>query len=503
MFRIRFRLEGSGTGIALGKGVLGQREGPQNEGRVMLHRLLLIDDDVCFLDTTREFLEKREFKVELAKSGPEGIAKYKENPTAYSVVIVDYQIPEMNGAHLTESLIQLNPNVFVLVFSGDPSREAFLQPARRGARSFVDKAEGIDAFLREVRRLCVRFEEDQATVRPSFPLEDRSRLIASVGMVGQSQALAAIAERVHSLREKNGPVLILGESGTGKELIARALHGDRKDPFLAVNCADYLLNRDTARSELFGHVRGSFTGAVSDKKGLFEEAGHGTIFLDEVYALPLEAQLGLLRALREKVFSKVGSTEQSNIHCRIVAAAKPDLLDEIARGTFKSDLFYRISQNIIKIPPLRERSDDIEPLVHHFCEQWSQEYQEAKTFKKNTLSWLAKYSWPGNVGELFNVVYSALNSSKESAIDQKDLDARFRKGEVSSTESTGPASLRSHVERAERTHLIEVLAASRSFREAARRLEISPASVLRLIKKHALDKEQLLAGTKYRRGTPE
>jgi two-component system, NtrC family, response regulator AtoC len=469
----------------------------------MIHRLLLIDDDVCFLDTTREFLEKREFQVETARSGPEGIARFKATPNAYSLVIIDYQLPEMNGAHLTESLIQINPNVHILVFSGDPSREAFLLPARRGARAFVDKAEGIEVFLREIRRLCTRFENDQATVKPALPSGARAELIASMGMVGQSQALAEIAERVNSLRQKNGPVLILGESGTGKELVARALHGDREDPFIAVNCADYLLNRDTARSELFGHVRGAFTGAVNDKKGLFEEAGRGTIFLDEVYALPLEAQLGLLRALREKVFSRVGSTEQHKIHCRIVAAAKPDLLEEIIQGSFKPDLFYRISQNIIKLAPLRERPDDIEPLVHHFCEQWSQEYQDKKTFKKNTIPWLAKYSWPGNVGELFNVVYSTLNTCQESSVDQKDLDPRFRREELPTTELSSLASLRAHVEQAERNHLVEVLAGSRSFREAARRLKISPASVLRLVKKHSLDKNQLLSGSRLKRENPK
>ncbi len=380
-------------------------------------------------------MEKHGYSVETATSGDEAIARIARSPFRFSLVVLDFRLEDKTGAEITEILLRVHPDLQILILSGDPSRDAVLLSSRSGALSFVDKKEGTEVFLKEVTKLCLRIEEHVNPINHPRAHGESEKKIKQLGMVGRSSAMADLAETVARLRDRQGPCLILGESGTGKELIARALHRD--GPFRAVNCANFLLNKEMARSELFGHVRGAFTGAHADRPGVFEEAEGGTVFLDELYALPLEAQLGLLRALQEKVITRLGANKEIPIRCRIVASSKRSIFQDITTNQFSPDLFYRLSQNIIQVPSLRERTEDIEPLIGHFSEKWCQENGERKTFLASTLPFFERYPWPGNVRELENVVFRLLNTSHKTKLAPPDLDkSLFTPGSAPSPRGT-------------------------------------------------------------------
>jgi len=456
------------------------------------HRLLLVDDDLLHLESTQEFLQNRGFAVDTASNGAAAIAQVRANPHLYSLVIVDYRMQDQDGAKVVELLTAINPDIYILIFSGDSSREAVLQTTRRGARGFVDKSEGTAVFLSEVRKWCLKFEATHLSVNRDREPDENEREISRIGMVGRSPALAQLALLVEKLRDRQGPVLILGESGTGKELIARALHDKRRGPFRAVNCASFSSNPQLMASTLFGYAKGAFTGAVTDKRGLIEEVGGGTLFLDEIYALPLSSQLELLRVLQEKILSPVGSTREIPLKFRLIASAKPDLLEAVKQKTFAPDLFYRIGRTVLQVPALKDRPEDLEPLVQHFCEKWSRENGESKTFLLRTLPFLQNYRWPGNVRELENLVANLLDITEDRKIAPHHLDSKF----FQSTTNVVPAplfALKERIAEVEKQHLLAVLGVSRTLREASRRMKVSLTTVLRLMKKHGIEGEKHLS----------
>ena len=446
----------------------------------MRHTVLMVDDDTSFLMFVREFLETHGFNVRTATSGAEALRLVHAEPKLFSAVIVDYQMKELNGAATTKGLLAINARLPIVIYSGDASRDAVLLSARSGAFTFVDKSEGVTVFLEEVQRAVLRHESEKL-----LDLEPQESDDSIPGMVGNSPKLKVIARTVAKLRDKPGPVLILGESGTGKELIARALHGQRRGQFRALNCADFLMSAGTSRSELFGHVRGAFTGADQDKAGIFEQAKQGTVFLDELYSLPPEAQVGLLRVLQEKRVIRMGGNAEIALDTRVLAAAKPDLVQDIARKSFKADLFYRLSQNIIEVPPLRERLEDIPALVDHFCKKWSKENGEQKTFTMGAVERLKNYSWPGNIRELENVVYSVLNVSEQVAIHESELGIRFK--------SASDSVRKQNVLEAEKNELAELLKSSISVRDAAHKIGVAPSTILRRLERAGLDWKDLVA----------
>ena len=450
----------------------------------MKHRLLLVDNDAILLQFMDQSLREIGYLVETAKCGAEAIEKVKTDPKRFSLVILDFEMPGQDGAAVAEQLVAINPDMFILIYSGKSSRNDIIATTRNGARGFVDKEEGIAVFHREVARMCQKYENEYLTTERALTPTARDAFIFSVlKMVGCSTALYEIAEKVEKLQKIKRSVLIVGESGTGKECVAKVLHGG--GPFFGVNCAKYAMSKDTSISELFGHVKGSFTGAVGDRVGIFEEAKDGTVFLDEVYSLPHEAQIVLLRAFQEKVITRLGSTKEIPIYCRILAAAKPDIMQDIAKHNFIPDLYYRICQNEIKIPPLRDRREDIGPLVTHFCKQWAQENKKTIPFLASTLPILERHCWPGNVRELENVVYSLLHNAEKTVIGPSDLAALLKEQGVRVLPSE-KQSLRAYVESVERDHLIEVCSKCWTQKEAADKLVLSPQALIRLFEKHGL-----------------
>jgi len=459
----------------------------------MKHKLLLVDDDLLHLESTQEFLQNRGYCVDTARTGDLAIELVTRAPYQYSLVILDYRMQGRNGADTVEALTKINPDLFVLMFSGDNSRDAVMLATRSGARGFVDKSEGASVFLTEVEKWCRKFEQTHQTLHSPRELSENEKKISALGLIGRSKALADIVDLIERLKDRQGPVLILGESGTGKELIARALHQEGRGPFKAVNCASFSSNPQLMASTLFGHAKGAFTGATHDKKGILEEASGGTVFLDEIYALPVTCQIELLRTLQEKTMTPVGGTREIQVRFRLIAAAKPQLVEMVKSQAFTPDLFYRISRTIITSPLLKDRAEDIEPLVQHFCEKWSRENHETKTFLRRTLPFLEAYHWPGNVRELENLIYSLLDLSRTDKIGPDQLDAKFFQSPLPGVPSPSRVfNLKSRVDEVEKQHLISVLQVSRTLREASRKMDVSLTTVLRLLKKHQLTPDNIL-----------
>ncbi len=467
------------------------------------HRLLVVDDDADDLDSTKSFLEARDFLVETANSGRGALTLVEGNPTRFSVIILDYQMSEMDGAEVTRKLKAINPDLYILVFSGQPERSAFLLPLRNGATSFVDKGEGEEVFLRELGRLIKKYESEMVLTSDVSSNADGQKIIASIGLVGCSQGLVRVAEKVWNLQSKQGAVLLLGETGTGKELVARALHHNRSGAFLGKNCADYKMSKETARSELFGHVKGAFTGAISNVKGVFEEARGGTIFLDELHELDRDVQSALLRVLEEKTVTPLGSHRPMPIDCRLVAGAKPDLFELVASAVFKEDLFHRVSENIIKIPRLSQRREDIPLLVEHFCKMWSKENGVKKAFLANTMPLLESLPWPGNVRELKNVVFATLNETKKKSATKANVEKILEeRASLPKKEKPKRSQLKEQVESLRRNSILNILSQSSSLSQAARTLNLAPSSISRFLKQQGIDFKQHVGKSRMNKGAP-
>lgn len=444
------------------------------------YKILLIDDNKVFLGLTQSFLERNGFSVDTAQSGDEAVRKVKARPGDYALAITDFVMEGKDGAKTTEALLEVKPDLYILVYSADNTRDAIKSTWRAGAVEFIDKGADPEVLLGTVKSWCQKYEETRLTVGvPSQPLSENERLISSIGLVGRSEPMARVALEVMEFRTKKANVLILGESGTGKERIAQALHRGQPGAFRPVNCATYSGDATLMESELFGVERGAFTGANVTKKGIFEDAHGGTVFLDEIHTLSLTAQQKLLRALQERTIRPVGSTREIAVKFRLIAASKPDLEEKVKRGEFLPDLFYRLNVLHINVPALRERPEDIEPLVGFFCHRYGEQYGEKKRFLARTVRYMEGYSWPGNVRELENEVERLCARSHEDVITPEHLDGKFFSGRQ---DAYGTASL----EQLKRENVEAALRNSPSLRAAARKLGIAPSSMHFLVKKYGL-----------------
>jgi DNA-binding NtrC family response regulator len=450
-------------------------------------RLLLVDDDALFLDSLKSFLERHDYGVECCDSASGAVEKVQSAPHAFSLVILDYNLGGKNGATLAQELRALNPDIFILILSADPTREALKATWKAGVLEFIDKNIELPELLKTVEGWCKKYEETHLPAITVGNSNENEKLIQHMGMIGKSNSLAEVWRKVQIFQSKNRNVLVLGESGTGKEMIAKAIHAGRGD-FRAINCASYRSNPTLLESALFGHVRGAFTGAERDKKGAFEEVCGGTIFLDEIHHLSSEVQVSILRALQEKKITPIGSSREIPVRFRLVAAAKPDLEDEVKKGTFRLDLLYRIKGATIILPALRERPEDIEPLVAHFTKKWAEENRRSKVFLSRTVRYLERYTWPGNVRELEHTVFELLDLVNKDKITPEDLDSKFFVGSAPSF-LPDSLSLKDRMEQVEISHVRTVMEHSRSLRDAARKMDITPQRLLRLIKKYNLRNE--------------
>ncbi len=361
-------------------------------------KLLIIDDERSIRNTLKEILEFEGHEVSLAADGVEGLALATAG--SYDVIFSDIKMPNMDGMELLDKLNEANIDSSVIMISGHGSIDSAVDCIKRGAFDFIQKPLDLNRILITLRNATDRTN----LVKETKILKKRVAKIPEI--VGVSPAITRIKEMIERVAPTEARVLITGSNGTGKELVARWLHekSNRNTmPFVEVNCA--AIPGELIESELFGHEKGAFTSAVKQHKGKFEQADGGTLFLDEIGDMSLAAQAKVLRVLQENRISRVGSDKDINVKVRVIAATNKNLTDEIERGTFREDLFHRLSVIVMHVPPLCDRREDISLLVAHFLNQISQETgMPARTIEQSALDELTGYKWTGNIRELRNVV---------------------------------------------------------------------------------------------------
>lgn len=456
----------------------------------MQYQILVVDDDALNLMSSRYLLEQWGYRVETAKGGDEAIRILQTSREAFAVVLLDYRMPGKDGPTTAREIRTFNNESIILMYSGDDSRDAIKETYKAGAVDFIEKGENNDELKLAIERYCRKYEETSRTLRTMAPKTSTEELIASIGMVGRSQAMADIAMQVVKYRAQRKPVLILGNTGTGKELIARALHNGPSETFFAINCAAYTDKPQLLESELFGYEKGAFTGATTAKAGTFQVAKGGSVLLDELPHLSRGAQAQLLRALQEKKIRRVGASQEIDVDFRLIAAAKPDLDERVKRNEFLSDFYYRLNYLRIDVPDLCERPEDIEPLVSHFCEKYFQETGQRKTFLMRTVRMMEKHSWPGNIRELEAYVYRLMVKSAKDTIDPSLLDGRFF-DESEASKAMSYAQLEQKQENEKRSFILSVLKTSDSKAHAAEKLKLKPTTLYSMLERFKIGVESV------------
>jgi two-component system, NtrC family, response regulator AtoC len=390
----------------------------------MSAHILVADDDEVSCHVVAEILEAEGFRVEQVTSGDAALSSLREEDR--DLLIIDVRMPGKSGLEVTRIVHERYPSLPIIVMTAFGSIETAVEAIHEGAFDFISKPMNFEELKKTVSRaLGQRRLQQRAQVSDVRDGEDRQRLGK---IIGKSPAMLEVYKTVARVASTKSTVLILGESGTGKELIARAIHQHSpraNRSFVAVDCG--ALTETILESELFGHVRGAFTGALADKKGVFEEAQGGTCFLDEIGGISANMQARLLRVLQEHEIRRVGGKDWSKVDVRVVAATNHDLVEAVSRGEFRQDLYYRLDVVSVRLPPLRDRVEDIPLLAHHFLQHYSQESGKRITaISEKVLELLCAYSWPGNIRELENAIEQAVALSYQSVLTPDDLSPSIR-----------------------------------------------------------------------------
>ena len=363
-------------------------------------KVLIVDDDRSIRKTLRNILEYEKYEVDESPDGLDCIVKVKQQD--FDLIILDIKMPKMDGMEALERIQSLKPEIPVIMISGHGTIDTAVEAVKNGAFDFIQKPPDLNRLLITLRNAM----DKSSLIDEKRVLQKKISSKKTIDIVGKSEAIRQVTDTIERVAPTEARVLIMGDNGTGKELVARWIHeksSRREHPLIEVNCA--AIPSELIESELFGHEKGSFTGAVRQKIGKFELANSGTLFLDEVGDMSLSAQAKVLRALQESRITRVGGDREIKVNVRVIAATNKDLRLEIKRGKFREDLFHRLAVIIVKVPPLKERIDDIPLLVTHFAELICQEYGIAtKEFASNALKELQTLPWTGNIRELRNVV---------------------------------------------------------------------------------------------------
>lgn len=360
--------------------------------------ILVVDDEEAIVSSLGSILQDEGYEVAVAKSGVEALKIYTVDPP--DLMLLDIWMPEMDGLETLRRVKELVPTAQVMVMSGHGSIETAVKAIKLGAYDYIEKPLSLENVTLRVKHALEQFrlEEENRSLR--------TKVQRKFELVGQSPAMQQLRQLIDTAGPTNSRVLVGGENGTGKELVARAIHlqSARADrPFVAVNCA--AIPETLIESELFGHEKGSFSGATSMKRGQFEQADGGTLFLDEIGDMSLNTQAKVLRALQEQQFNRVGGTKLLKVDVRVLAASNKDLMKEIEKGTFREDLYYRLNVVPIVVPPLRERREDIPLLIRHFMKLHAEEQGlRTKEVTPEAMAVFQQYEWPGNIRELRNLI---------------------------------------------------------------------------------------------------
>jgi DNA-binding NtrC family response regulator len=383
-------------------------------------RILLIDDEPAQITSIKSFLQRRNYSVVTANSGFEGMQFVKEGNI--DLVFTDFRMPDMNGLEVVREIRNFNPEIPVVIITAFSHIEDAVQVMKEGAYDYLSKPVDLDELELLVNKAKERTNLVSENKFLKEQLREKYKFDSIISQSGEMEEVLNTAARV---AKSKATVLIRGESGTGKELIAKAIHfgSDRKDkPMITVNCA--ALSENLLESELFGHEKGSFTGAIGQRIGRFEQADGGTLFIDEVGDIPLQTQVKLLRALQFGEFERVGGTQTIKVNVRVITATNRNLEDLIQKGLFREDLFYRINVITILLPALRERKTDIPILIRHFLEKYAGENgKNIKGISKQAQDYLMRYHFPGNIRELENIIERAVVMARDEVITTNDLPA--------------------------------------------------------------------------------
>jgi DNA-binding NtrC family response regulator len=418
--------------------------------------ILIVDDEAHQRSVLAGYLRKKRHMVIEAGSAGEAVKRFKD--TTIEIVLTDFKMPDKSGLDLLRDVRQLSPETSVVIMTAFGTIEGAVEAMRDGAYDYITKP--ID--LQELDLLLDRIAERHTLISENRLLKEQlAEKFSFQAIISQSAEMESVLNTAGRVAQSKASILIRGESGTGKELIARAIHfgSSRKDkPFIAVNCA--ALNENLLESELFGHERGAFTGADKQRRGRFELADDGTIFLDEIGDIPPSVQVKLLRVLQEQHFERVGGSESLQVDVRVLAATNRNLEGLIGGGKFREDLFYRLNVVTIDIPPLRQRRADVAPSLEHFLSFYMKEHKRKKlAFSKEAWNTLLRYDYPGNMRELDNIVQRAVILSHGSTITMDDLPQTVRslKSEIGDDEKKELQSLPEQVERLEKGLVLEAL----------------------------------------------
>ncbi len=453
----------------------------------MFETILLVEDEANARKGLTQFLQGLNYDVLTAQNGKEALELFrKEKP---DLVISDIRMPEMDGSALLESIRAETPSAKVILLTAYGSVEDAVKAMKKGAFYYLTKPVNLEEleFLVKKAFSSHQLEEENKELKQELFREryDQGQIIA------QSPKMTELLKTVDKIAASNASVLIEGESGTGKELIARRIHelsSRKQQPFIAVHCA--ALTETLLASELFGHEKGAFTGAADRKKGRFERADHGSLFLDEIGEISKDTQVKLLRVLQEGEFERVGGTKTIKVDVRLIAATNKTLLDEVQQQKFREDLYYRINVIYLKVPPLRDRKEDIAPLVNAFIRQYAAlNTKKIRGITQDALEALVEYNWPGNIRELRNIVERMIVLSSGDMLTLEQIPEDIRQGRPPSAGANGNASLQgiSRITDAEKELIQKALQETRGNKStAAEKLGISRRTLYRKLEEYKL-----------------
>ena len=449
-------------------------------------RVLIIDDEENMRHMLSSLLGKEGFNVTTAQSGRDGLKKLEK--AEFDVILCDIRMPEMDGLTFLKEVQSKKIESTIVMMSAYGTVDVAIEAMKLGAYDYISKPFKPDEVILTLRKA----QERERLRRENILLKREVQREYSFGnIIAKSPEMGEIFKTIEKISTYKTTVLLTGESGTGKELIARAIHYNSvrsEEPFIAINCG--AIPENLLESELFGHIKGAFTDAYKDKKGLFEETDGGTLFLDEISELPLKLQVKLLRALQEEEIRRVGDNISISVDVRIIAATVKDLSLEVNNGSFRADLFYRLNVLPINIPPLRYRREDISLLVDHFIEKYNNKLEmNLEGINTDAMNLLMDYSWPGNVRELENLVERAMVLSESNRIETKNLPADIQKKTV----SAGLSSFGDELSIKKTTYALEKNLIKRAIEKtggnhtkAAKLLEISHRALLYKIKEYGI-----------------
>lgn len=422
----------------------------------MNERILIVDDEIDIGQLLSKFLEKKGYSTAYASSGKKGIEEAKK--TNYNLVLCDFRLPDMDGLEAIQKFKAVDRNIKIIIITGYSDIKTAVKCMKSGAVEYVTKPIYPEEILMSVQKALKENTDSNQLKSSSNP--PASKTSEKEFIVGKSANAKKMEQVVKLLAPTNMSVVIQGESGTGKEMVANAIHQKSKRskmPFVAIDCG--ALPKELAASELFGHIKGSFTGAINDKTGHFQMAEGGTLFLDEIGNLSYENQIKLLRVLQERKIRKIGDTKDLAIDVRLIAASNDNLEELVKKGEFREDLFYRINEFMVDIVPLRERKEDILIFAKHFLEQANEDLdRQVKDFSEATEQILINHKWDGNLRELKNVIKRAVLLSPENSIEKAALPVEIAQPSFQAeSENDEIIDLKTVAEKAERKAIIKVL----------------------------------------------